>query len=86
MLQIDWYTDFYYPFVNRWAERVRAVSSPEKMVFLEAIPNEVRFRPICCLTTVNFPLSSSALLHGHQSTNLATWSMRHIGTISMHFS
>ena len=41
--QIDWYTDFYYPFLSRWADRVRAVSDPDKMVFVEAIPNEVRY-------------------------------------------
>ncbi|KAK7052960.1 hypothetical protein VNI00_004280 [Paramarasmius palmivorus] len=38
--QIDWYTDFYYPFLNKWTERVRRVSSPQKMVFVEVIPNE----------------------------------------------
>ncbi|TDL16620.1 glycoside hydrolase family 5 protein [Rickenella mellea] len=38
--KIDWYTDFYYPFLNRWAERVRKVSSDEKIIFAEAIPNE----------------------------------------------
>ncbi|KAI0356759.1 glycoside hydrolase [Trametes cingulata] len=37
---IDWYTDFYYPFVKRWAERVRAVAGEEKIVFTEPIPNE----------------------------------------------
>ncbi|TCD69457.1 hypothetical protein EIP91_007583 [Steccherinum ochraceum] len=38
--KIDWYTDFYYPFLNQWAERVRSSSSPEKMIFVEPIPNE----------------------------------------------
>ncbi|KIK68366.1 glycoside hydrolase family 5 protein [Collybiopsis luxurians FD-317 M1] len=38
--QIDWYTEFYYPFLNKWAECVRSVSSPEKIVFVEMIPNE----------------------------------------------
>ncbi|KAJ7118441.1 glycoside hydrolase [Mycena crocata] len=37
---IDWYTDFYYPFLHKWVERVRGVSPPEKIVFVEAIPNE----------------------------------------------
>ncbi|KAF9804686.1 hypothetical protein IEO21_09289 [Rhodonia placenta] len=37
---IDWYTDFFYPFVQRWAERVRSVSSPDKLVLVEPIPNE----------------------------------------------
>ncbi|KAI1792651.1 glycoside hydrolase family 5 protein [Ganoderma leucocontextum] len=38
--EIDWYTDFYYPVLNKWAERVRSVSSQEKVVFCEPIPNE----------------------------------------------
>ncbi|KAI0922589.1 hypothetical protein AcV5_009520 [Taiwanofungus camphoratus] len=38
--KIDWYTDFYYPFLVRWAGRVRSVSSADKAVFLEPIPNE----------------------------------------------
>ncbi|KAH9934532.1 glycoside hydrolase family 5 protein [Epithele typhae] len=38
--EIDWYTDFFYPFLNRWAERVRSVSSPEKVILAESIPNE----------------------------------------------
>ncbi|OJT05214.1 hypothetical protein TRAPUB_4039 [Trametes pubescens] len=38
--EIDWYTDFYYPFVKKWAERVRSVTSEDKVVFTEPIPNE----------------------------------------------
>ena len=41
-LQIEWYTDLYFPFAKRWAERVRNITSEEKLVFLEPIPNEVR--------------------------------------------
>ncbi|EJD01855.1 glycoside hydrolase family 5 protein [Fomitiporia mediterranea MF3/22] len=37
---VDWYTDFYYPVLLKWAERVRAVSSADKMIFTEPIPNE----------------------------------------------
>lgn len=40
-LQIDWYTDHYFPLLNKWVARVRAVSREEKIVFVEAIPNEV---------------------------------------------
>lgn len=40
--EIDWYTDFYYPFVKKWAERVRSVTDEDKLVFTEPIPNEVR--------------------------------------------
>ena len=39
--KVDWYTDCYYPLSLRWAQTVRAASSPEKLIFLEAIPNEV---------------------------------------------
>ncbi|KAF5384366.1 hypothetical protein D9615_003481 [Tricholomella constricta] len=38
--KIDWYTDFYYPFLGKWTERVRGVSSPDKILFVEPIPNE----------------------------------------------
>ncbi|KAI0819374.1 glycoside hydrolase [Trametes gibbosa] len=37
---LEWYTDFWYPFVKRWAERVRSVTSEDKLVFTEPIPNE----------------------------------------------
>jgi hypothetical protein len=40
-LQIDWYTDFYYPFLHKWASRVRAASPRNHLLFVEAIPNEV---------------------------------------------
>jgi len=40
-IQINFYADFYYPFVSKWSERVRGLSSPGKIVFLEVIPNEV---------------------------------------------
>jgi hypothetical protein len=44
--QVDWYTDFYYPFLKRWTARVRgAVANGrghEKVFFVEPIPNEVR--------------------------------------------
>ena len=39
--QIDWHTDFCYPLMVKWAERVRAASSSDKLVFLETLPNEV---------------------------------------------
>ncbi|KAF7343271.1 Glycoside hydrolase family 5 protein [Mycena venus] len=38
--KIDWYTDFYYPFLHKWVNRVRSVSPPHKITFVEAIPNE----------------------------------------------
>ncbi|KAI0069139.1 glycoside hydrolase family 5 protein [Artomyces pyxidatus] len=38
--KVDWYTDFYYPFIHRWTNRVRSASSSEKHVFVEPIPNE----------------------------------------------
>ncbi|KAF5343043.1 hypothetical protein D9758_011120 [Tetrapyrgos nigripes] len=39
--EVDWYTEFYFPFLNRWAERVRSVpAAAKKPVFVEVIPNE----------------------------------------------
>ncbi|KAF8152913.1 glycoside hydrolase family 5 protein [Crassisporium funariophilum] len=38
--EVEWYTELYYPFAKKWAERVRKASSSEKLVFLEPIPNE----------------------------------------------
>ncbi|KAL0945851.1 hypothetical protein HGRIS_012134 [Hohenbuehelia grisea] len=38
--KVDWYQDFYYPFLNKWTNRVRNVSPPEKLIFAEPIPNE----------------------------------------------
>ena len=41
--QVDWYLDFYFPFVRKWAERVSKYTSngKHKLLFLEPIPNEV---------------------------------------------
>ncbi|KAF8595793.1 glycoside hydrolase family 5 protein [Ceratobasidium sp. AG-I] len=39
--EVDWHQDFFYPFVARWAERVHALTGGKKMLFLEAIPNEL---------------------------------------------
>ncbi|KAG6816119.1 hypothetical protein H0H93_008506 [Arthromyces matolae] len=38
--KVDWYTDFYFPFLSRCTERVHRASAQEKIVFVEAIPNE----------------------------------------------
>jgi len=38
--KVDWYTDFYFPFIKKWEERVQRVSY-DKMLFLEPIPNEL---------------------------------------------
>ncbi|KAF5310381.1 hypothetical protein D9611_012086 [Ephemerocybe angulata] len=38
--QVDWYTDCYYPLAHEWTERVRKLSKPDKIIFLEPIPNE----------------------------------------------
>nr|GAT45946.1 predicted protein [Mycena chlorophos] len=37
---VDWYTDFYFPFLRKWGAKMREVSAPEKLAFVEAIPNE----------------------------------------------
>ena len=41
--QVDWYLDFYFPFVRKWAERVsrHTIDGKHKLLFLEPIPNEV---------------------------------------------
>ncbi|KAI0783200.1 glycoside hydrolase family 5 protein [Abortiporus biennis] len=38
--EVDWYTDYYYPFLNKWSQRMQSVSSPDKFIFTEPIPNE----------------------------------------------
>lgn len=79
-IQIDWYTDFYYPFLTTWKERIHKVSPADKMVFVEPIPNEVR-RSSLFLWALTLCLDSSALLRGLQRTSYRTWFMRLIGTI-----
>ncbi|KAG8960324.1 hypothetical protein FRC05_006980 [Tulasnella sp. 425] len=37
---VNWYTDCWYPFVTRWAQRVRSIAGEDKIVFAEVIPNE----------------------------------------------
>ncbi|KAG8938934.1 hypothetical protein FRC04_007323, partial [Tulasnella sp. 424] len=37
---VNWYTDCWYPFVMRWAQRVRSIAGEDKIVFAEGIPNE----------------------------------------------
>jgi hypothetical protein len=39
-LKIDWYKDFYYPFLKRWTDRSRKAMFKDKMFFVEPIPNE----------------------------------------------
>jgi hypothetical protein len=46
VFQVDFYDDFYFPFLQKWSNRVRAASSPEKFVFVEVIPNEVCIRSV----------------------------------------
>ncbi|KIJ90671.1 glycoside hydrolase family 5 protein [Laccaria amethystina LaAM-08-1] len=43
--KVDWYTDFYYTLLNKWPERVRNITSPDKLIFVEPIPNEVYSSP-----------------------------------------
>ncbi|KAG8901460.1 hypothetical protein FRB99_005289 [Tulasnella sp. 403] len=38
--KIDWYVDYWYPFLRRWSERVRPIAGHDKIVFVEGIPNE----------------------------------------------
>lgn len=78
--QIDWYTDFYYPFLNRWADIVRSASEEKKLVFVEAIPNEVRTLGLVVHASAecNF-LSSFVPRPGHRNIDPRTWFMPLIG-------
>ena len=40
-VQINWYTDFYFPFLRKWEAVVRSVAGPDKPLWVEPIPNEV---------------------------------------------
>ncbi|KIJ89986.1 glycoside hydrolase family 5 protein [Laccaria amethystina LaAM-08-1] len=42
---VDRYTGFYYPLLNKWAERVRTITFPDELIFVEPIPNEVCSSP-----------------------------------------
>jgi hypothetical protein len=55
--KVDWYTDFYYPFLKRWTDRARKVMSNDKMFFVEPIPNEA-----CCATYLFYFLTTFAVL------------------------
>ncbi|SJL04792.1 uncharacterized protein ARMOST_08162 [Armillaria ostoyae] len=39
--KVDWYDDFFYLFIHKWEQGVRGIVSPEKILFIEVIPNEV---------------------------------------------
>jgi hypothetical protein len=43
--EVDWYKDYYFPFLKKWVERVRGASGgageKRKWVFIEPIPNEL---------------------------------------------
>lgn len=82
--QIDWYMDFYYPFLKRWTERVRGAvpngRGQEKLFFAEPIPNEVQRRSFA-LDVLQFThyRASSVRHHGHHNTNPQTWYSRPTG-------
>ena len=80
IFQIDWYTDFYFPFVKKWAERVQSVSSLEKLIFAEPIPNEVRVIALFLAPTLRLFFSLSSVLNpGHRNEGHRTLFMRLIG-------
>jgi hypothetical protein len=37
--RIDWYQNFWYPFVSHWGSRIALSADPTKLVFVEGIPN-----------------------------------------------
>lgn len=55
--KVDWYEDFFYPFVQQWAEAVRGVTGSDKLVFVEPIPNEVS-RVFCSCFTASHILTA----------------------------
>lgn len=97
--KVDWYTDFYYPFLKRWTDCARKVMSNDKMFFVEPIPNEA-----CCATYLLYFLTTFAVLsnivdsrtptsqHGVYPTLVCElWSQKHItyfaiGMILMRYS
>lgn len=42
--KVEFYKDFYWPFVRRWEELVRRKAGEGKMLHVEAVPNQVGFR------------------------------------------
>lgn len=38
--QVDWYQDCWYPFIMQWASVVHGNTTRNKLLFVEAIPNE----------------------------------------------
>jgi len=38
--QVDWYQDCWYPFIMQWASVVHGNTTRDKLLFVEAIPNE----------------------------------------------
>ena len=45
-VEINWYTDFYFPLLRKWEAVVRSVAGPDKPLWVEPIPNEVSARTI----------------------------------------
>lgn len=39
--KVDFYDNFYWPFVKRWEQLVKSKTAGEKMVHVEGVPNEV---------------------------------------------
>jgi hypothetical protein len=68
--QINFYIDFYCPLTLKWSERMRKLTSPDKLVFLEAIPNEVSYISHSRrLWLHRDPLTSSFALHHGQKND-----------------
>lgn len=68
--QVDWYIDFYFPFVRKWAEKVSryTVNGKRKLLFLEPIPNEVIAQIAALWTLLIFFLVLSFLVGARAST------------------
>jgi hypothetical protein len=68
--KVDWYEDFYYPFVQKWAERIHHVAGKDRLLFVEPIPNEVMlFDVILLVCLTNYlppPLVLSCIMDGEE--------------------
>ena len=72
--QVDWYVDFYFPFVRKWAERAsrHTANGRHKFLFLEPIPNEVEVQVAIALklADLRFQLCPSSWVPEHQPRNM----------------
>jgi hypothetical protein len=72
-MQLDWYLDFYYPFLKKWDDRIRSILPADKLVFLEPIPNEVCASVGLTMHSTEIAVLSFAHHRGPQINSYPTW-------------